>query len=328
MRYMLLALGICCVVAIGHAKVQASTALNGITVSPAIEQITLKPDQTTATYEAQVTNNTGNPVVINASAEDFTSLNQNGGISFINSDQINTNNPHGLLGYLSIGYSAIALGPGQNQKVPITILNADKLAVGGHYSALLFKVSGASNSKGNKVVINQVVSSLLFLSTYGQGTQTIGLTTPVIGSLFTTFPQTINAVFEDTGNTQTAPRGVVQILDSSSHVVSQAQINVDSSLILPQSKRLFTLNLTRTTKHVWPGIYHLRIYYRHDGQAGYSVYEQKFLFVNGSVIAAVIVVIILLAILVRKILLPKSRRPTKREPPKSGVKIPVAFDSE
>ena len=315
MKYLLLlSLVVGCALLAGLGKAYATPAVNGITVSPAIQQITLKANQNSAGFTAQVTNNTTSQVVLHISAEDFTSLNQNGGISFYNSGTINTNNPHGLLNFLSIGLTEIALGPHQSQAVPVTILNANQLAVGGHYAALLFKVVGTTNGHGNRVIINQAVSSLIFLSTFGQGTQTTALTTPVIGSVFTSFPHTINAVLSNNGNTQTTPRGYVQILDSSSKVVSQGQINIDSGLILPASKRLFTLNLMQTKKHVWPGIYHLKIYYRHDGQAKYSVYEQKFLFVNGIIALVVIVLIVALLGLVAYIYLPKSLYTVKRQP--------------
>jgi len=305
MRYLLLTLGVCCAIAIVNpARAQANPAVNGITISPIIEQITLSPSQTSATFETQVTNNTNSGVVITVGAQDFTALNQSGAISFYNSSPIRTSNPHGLLDYLSIGYPQIALQPHQSQAVPITILNANKLAVGGHYAALLFKAANLNSAKGNQVTINQVVSSLVFLSTYGQGTQTTDLTTPVVGSITTSFPQAINAVFGNNGNTQTTPRGVVQILNSSSAVVSQGQINIDSGLILPQSKRLFNLTLSQTKKRLWPGIYRLRVYYRHDGQTTYRVYEQKFLFVNRPIIIAAIVVILLLLALVARFFLP------------------------
>lgn len=326
MRYILSVLCFCGICFASLTTAHAAPIATGITVSPAIEQISLSQNQSSATYATQITNNTTAQVVISISAEDFTALNQTGSISFYNSNQLSSNNPHGLLNYLSIAYPEVALQPGQSQTVPVTILNANKLAAGGHYAALLFKVSHLASAKGNRITINQVVSSLVFLSTYGQGTQSVTLTTPVTGSLLTTLPQVINAVFVNTGNTQTAPRGYLQILDSSSRIVSQGQINTDSSLILPQSKRLFGLNLIQTKRHLWPGVYLLKIYYRHDGQTTYSVYEQKFLFVNQSIIAVNIAVLLALALLAGKFISSKFGRLVKSKPSKSKTKIPIIFE--
>jgi len=314
-KYLLLGLGVCSALLFGSSKAYAANpVVKGITVSPAIEQIILNPNQNTAGFTVQVTNNTPSQVVLNVSAEDFTTLDQNGGISFYNPTLINTNNPHGLLNFLSIGLSELALTPGQSQTVPISILNANQLAVGGHYSAILFKAAGSTNAHGNKVIINQAVSTLVFLSTYGQGTQTAALTTPVIGSLFTSFPQTINAVFSNTGNTQTTPSGYLQILDSSSRVVSQGQININSSLILPNSKRLFPLPLTQIKKHLWPGVYTLRIYYRHGNQNSYSLYQHRFLYVNGVLVLIIVVVITAIVLLAVRYTLPPTTYSAKRRP--------------
>ena len=143
-KYFLLSLGIgfAVIASTGHAYA-ALPKVNGITVSPAIEQLTLNPNQNTASFNEQVTNNTTNPVVLKIGAEDFTYLNQYGGLDFYNSS-VDTNS-HGLLDFLSIGFNQVALGPMQSQTIPISILNANKLAVGGHYAALLFKNSGPAD---------------------------------------------------------------------------------------------------------------------------------------------------------------------------------------
>jgi hypothetical protein len=292
---LLLALCIGCVVAADGYKAGASPAVKGITVSPAIVQISLSRGQTSATFASQVTNNTATTAVLSLGAEDFTALNQNGGVSFLGtSPKSANNNAHGLINSLVISSPQIVLKPGQSQVIPVTIANANSLAAGGHYAALTYKLDGLSTAKGNNVSVRQTIASLIFVSTYGQGTQTTDLTTPVINSLLTSFPQTINLVLENAGNTQTTPRGIVQIFNPSSKLVSQAIINVNSGLILPQSKRLFSLALPVGNKHLWPGVYDLKILYRHDGQTSYSVYNKKFLFINAPIIAAAVALLVLL----------------------------------
>ena len=279
---------------VGH--VEASSKLNGITVSPSIQQINLSQNQTTETISSEVTNNTASTIAINITAEDFTSLNQTGGINFYNSSQINNKDTHGLVDYIRIPAPTIVLSPGQSQSVPVMIINADKLAPGGHYAALIFKLANLAGAKGNNVLINQAVSSLIFLSTYGHGTQTLSLTNSVIGSITTTLPKTLNLVFENSGNTQTTPSGIVQLLDSSSKLISQTQINTGSSLILPVSDRLFTLNLTQTAKTGWFGLDQLKIMYRHDGQTNYLVYNKRFLYINQGLLTTVVIIGLLIVI--------------------------------
>jgi hypothetical protein len=185
--------------------------------------------------------------------------------------------------------------------VPITVLNANQLAAGGHYAAIVYKVNGQTTKGSNNVSINQAVSSLVFLSTYGTGTQTTTLQSVISGSLLTNFPSSISLVIQNSGNTQTTPRGNIQIINSKGVVVSQDQINTISSLILPGSNRLFNFPVERTKTHIWPGYYTLKIYYRYDGQVGYNVYQKKFLYVGWPIIAGFVAIIILLLVfLVRK----------------------------
>jgi hypothetical protein len=306
MKYLIATLVIACILICTTSVSQAMpTSVKGVTVSPAIEQINLTPNQTLASYDSQVTNNTNTPVELSIGAEDFTSLNLNGGVSFLGKN--NNSSSHGLASYLFITSPQFTLNPGQSQVVPIKVLNTNKLATGGHYAALTYKLQNSNNAKGNAVAIQQTVSSLLFVSTYGQGTQATDLTTPVIGSFFTSFPQNLNVVFGNSGNTQTTPRGIVQIMNSSSKVVAQAIINTNSGLILPQSKRLFNLNLMSLgSQHLWPGIYTLRITYNHDGQSTYRIYQQKFLFISLPILLIAIGLILLGFILIARKLLPES----------------------
>jgi hypothetical protein len=304
MKYLFALFSICCIVAATCYTAQAAPAVvKGITVSPAIEQISLSQNQTSATFTSQITNNTTAPVILSIGAKDFTALNETGGVGFLRTSSPDSTS-HGLANSLLITHPQVTLSPGQSQMIPITIQNVNKLASGGHYAALTYKLQNVANGKGNNVSVEQTVSSLIFLSTNGEGTQTSELTTPVIGSFFTTFPKSLNVVFANSGNTQTTPRGVVQILNSSSKVVSQAIVNVDSSLILPQSSRLFNLSLIpQGTVHLSPGIYTLRITYNHDGHKGATIYQQKFLFLNKSIVIVVIFVVLVgVIVLARKFL--------------------------
>lgn len=323
MKYLLISL-LLFVVCIGinsSAKATSLTA-SGITISPAIEQISLSPSQNSANFSIQITNNTKQPVIINISARDFTSLNQYGGIGFLTGNQSMLANGHGLANDLNIGLTQLALAASQSQNVPIIINNANSLAAGGHYTAINYNIHGPASKKANSVTINQSLSTLVFLSTSGQGTQTTTLSTPVISRFAATFPKTVSLVFSNSGNTQTVPRGVVQIYKKPTSIISQATINIDSGLILPSSSRLFNLKLTNMSSgHLWPGIYHLKVYYRHDGQTGYYIYQRSFLYLSSGLLIAISSLIILAVILL--ITIRKKPKPVKS--PKI-VKINIKTD--
>ena len=283
---LLLVASLCMV--IGHAvRVSADQSTGGITISPYIEQLSLSKNQTTASYTITVTNNSDSLELIHLKTVDFTNLNEHGEIGFLTPTQTKRD-PYSLVNNVSFAYPELAIGPHQTNTVPIQIINAEKLASGGHFGAILFSINNPEAGSGTSVTVNQDSASLLFLSTTGAGTQALSLATPLINNFYASLPTTVNAVFTNTGNTQTIPYGLAQLTNDKGDVVAQGQLNTNSSLILPESKRLFMIYLRPTTNHLPPGKYHLAFKYRTDNQAGFTVYQQTFLMVNQSYILSAI----------------------------------------
>jgi hypothetical protein len=277
----------------------ASSITNGITVSPAIQQISLAKNQVTANFNVEIINNTNSQQFVEASSQDFTYLNENGAVSFFNST-LNKNDTHGLVNFMNIGLPEIALAPHQSKVVPVTIFGANKLSDGGHYAAIVFKAYPLNTKKSNFAFI-QAVSSLVFLSTYGGGTQNLSLDTVIISSVDINLPEQITTVIGNSGNTQTAPSGYVQILNPQHKLVSQSQINVFQVLILPQSKRLLVVNLNHPHQFLWPGFYTVKIFYDHSGQTKYMVYQKRvFLITEPFLIVIIVFVIVFVGWIIRR----------------------------
>jgi hypothetical protein len=334
MRRLLLALG---TVSILFSFCQTTAADNpttdGLSISPYLEQIALNPNENSETYSIELTNHYSTTVLVHISAQDFTNLNESGQVQFLSPTQ-DSNNPYSIDHNLQFAYPEIAIGPNQSREIPVTIVNAQSLATGGHYGAVIVKVVGSA-SNGNNVVINQAIASLLFLNTVGQGTQSLSLTTPILNKFYMTFPGTIDTVFTNTGNTQTTPRGVIQITRGSNKIVSQALINANSSLVLPDSKRLFPITLQQTTKLLLPGKYTFKVYYRYAGQSAYTVYQQKFYYIGIPfiILAFCIAILLVLMLKYRHYIIPKRKKEKKNKTVKKidtpkRKKISVQDDSE
>jgi hypothetical protein len=276
-----------------------STAGHGITISPAAQQLSLSKGQDSLTFNIGIANNTPNSVVVGLSALDFTSLNQSGGIRFLTTTQQKESNLHYLASSLSFVLPQLALAPSQNIVTPVTINNANQLSPGGHYAAVIFKINSAPlKDTKNPVNINEAVSSLVFVSTQGSGTQSLVLQYVSIGSLFTHFPTATSVILADSGNTQTIPSGVIQILDSRKNIVSQVQINTTSNLILPQLNRLFDFQLTSLKTRPATGYYTFKFYYKTSGQNAYSLYQKRFLYISPQVLYLSITIVVLLLVLI------------------------------
>lgn len=279
----------------------ATPASGGITVSPAIEQIVFDPGQTAATFPAKITNNTGENITVAVSAKDFVASGQNGGIRFLG---LSDNDSHSLVSALIFGQPQVAIAAGQAVTIPITVSNTSSLATGGHYAAIVYRVIERGIAGGNTVNATPAVSTLVFVSTTGGGTQQVRLAAPTIGTVQATLPTSLNLVFGNTGNTQTTLRGLVQVYGIDNQLVSQGIINIDSGLILPGSERLFSVNLgTQAQGLRWPGFYYVRVAYRHDGQTDYTVYQRRFLYISVPFVIGCIALIIVLGIALRRLIL-------------------------
>jgi hypothetical protein len=270
-----------------HGKVEAATLkTTGLSVSPAIEQINLANHQTTATFSSQVTNDTKYPVTVIVSVDDFTALNNSGGVAFINNNSL-VDNSHGLAKSMVPAYTQFALGPGETQTIPVSI-DATNLAPGGHYGAILYKVIPTQlASRKNAISSNEEISSLVFLTTFNNGSQIVKLDKPSTRSLYFKMPTSIDLVFMNTGNTQTSPRGIVKVLNSKNKEIGRGIINIDSGLVLPDTSRLYVVSLRNEVGHVYPGTYHFQVSYRADNALTSTIYSKNFYFINQPIIILV-----------------------------------------
>ncbi len=263
---------------IGYADSRAGSTGVGASVSPAIEQISLQPNQDTTNFTATITNNYSSPVVASLSSKDFSSFTSTGGINFVtNKDQKAIHN-HGLADNILFGLNDVEIMPHSSQEVPIIVTNALKLAPGGHYALIQYSINNISTLTPGNIHVKGSVSTVLFVTTSVNGVQSLVLTKPILGSFMFSFPSTINLVFTNYGNTQTSPYGTIEILTASSKVISRAQINVGSGLILPGSSMLFEEKMSSTKYYLLPGFYQLRLTYHTGLSNSVSVYRQTFFY--------------------------------------------------
>lgn len=297
---------------------QKSFSYNGITVSPAVNKVTLGIGQKDAVLNIAVTNNTKQVVDLSASAIDFKSLNNSGGLAFIGAGSNQLSNKHGLADWIVFPTPQIHLEPNQSIPVPVTIQNRDDLPPGGHYAAVLFKaVNPPANIGANHVPINQVVSSLVFVQKLGGEKYGIKLAAPKVPTSWFHMPTNVNLSFTNTGNTQEVPYGVVTITDPFGTEVARGQINTDQTLVLPDSTRIYRTPLLKTSRAWYTGVYKVHVAYRSDGISNYQHVKSDFYYVNFGFFGLVLLIILVFGIVVRKSpkLLRSARRKLKRLTP-------------
>jgi len=274
-----------------YAAPPASITYQGISLTPAIVQIPLKAGDVTANFTIQVTNNTKAPQTLAVSSLDFRSLNETGGLTFIGND---VNNKHGLASWLDGPTQPVSVAPGATNTLKFMIENRSDLAPGGHYAAILFEATNSGTGKsGNHVALNQVVSTLVFVSKLTAGAKpAISFThASTNGNLFKR-PDTANIVFRNTGNLQSIPRGLVVISSPFSHELERGIINTDSSLLLPDATRLYQVPLHTSGNGWWLGHFHGQISYRYGGQNQFQTARFSFWYINPFIVLFLGVIVV------------------------------------
>lgn len=259
---------------VGH--VSAATS-NGSTmgVSPALQTLVARKGQSQITYNVTLTNTSKEAQTVSLTAADFTAFKTSGQAEFL--DPSKPDKDHGLASSFELVAPQLLINPGENRLIPITLSGLDKLTPGGHYGAILFKTSVPSSPKTSNIMVTQTVASLVFLSTEGQGNYQLKLLPQETSLAFFGLPQTLNFVFDNTGNIQATPRGYVAITGPRG-LINKTVINSESALVLPGTQRLIQTPLNLRSFLQLPGIYTVRTYYKYQGANDYSYHFKRVVF--------------------------------------------------
>lgn len=267
----------------------------GITISPALHDITLQPGQERAVFELSITNSSNQAQEFELSLANFGDLNQTGGLLFAGEGSKALKGRYGLKEWASLGQSAVTAAPNSTVKVPVEIRNDEALKPGGHYGAVL--VSPVSDGDSKQVRINQVATALLFVKKLGGEVYKLNLKEYRLETSLFKAPGSATVEFQNNGNVHLTPRGTITIKDPSGKVVRQGIINQESTIVLPESQRRLDVPLQSAGRSLLPGVHTVAVSYRYDERAEFTTEESKFLHVNGLTAISIIIVLMLLLIL-------------------------------
>jgi hypothetical protein len=256
--------------------IQPGTAA-GVTISPPFREVVLQPDRPTAQFNLTVRNDTAVTQAFRLTVQDFGSLDESGGVAFLGTKASDLEYKYGLAGWLIPGTDSISLEPGQTRKVNLTIENRSSLTPGGHYAAvLLTSQSSPENGQKPRVVIKQVLSSLVLVKKVGGEVYGLALDRIEVASNLLKPPDKLKLRFQNSGNVHVVPRGTVELKDPRGHIVNKGLINPESTWILPESFRLYSSSLRQTNAAWLPGRYTLEVKYRYDGKADFETSSRTF----------------------------------------------------
>ena len=251
---------------------------NGITVSPAIKELTLTQDQTELQFNFTLRNNTDETVTLQLSAVDFGALDETGGVAFVGQSSEQTTK-YGLREWMRFSTNTVVLEPNESKEQTAIIDNKESLAPGGHYGAILATpVQSEATANEPRVAVNPTVSVLVLLKKQGGENYSLNLEDPQISGWRFSWPDSIALRFQNAGNVHVVPRGTVIVKDVRGKEVARGTINEDSSAVLPETFRVMTVPLRQSASHWVPGSYTIDISWRYDGSEDLQNNVVKFYF--------------------------------------------------
>lgn len=275
-------------------SVMASTKPTGITISPAFQQIKVPGDSVQQPLTFTITNDKSAIQNLKLSSADFNTLSETGGLFFVGANPTDIQKKYGLIKWLQLPYTELSLHPGQTVAVHANILNKASMAPGGHYGAINITVENATGGLTNNINVRPVASTLLFVTKIGGDTHKLDLANVSVKHSIFSLPNSVILDFRNVGNTHLIPRGIVKIVNPSGKLISQGTINQNSDIILPESKREYTVDLRQLSSATSFGKYKLYVDFRIDGIDQPRGYQSSFWIVPMSWVVAGAIVLVLL----------------------------------
>ena len=291
------------VVVFGRAAGAATQQPQGITVSPAFQQVQVPDGVAEQPVNFTITNDKTAPQTVNLSVADFNTLNESGGLFFVGTNPTALQKKYGLAKWISLPSKQLTIPAKKTVTVQASILNLPTLTPGGHYGALMIALAGGQGGN-NSIGVKPIASSLLFITKVPGDTHRLSLSNVYVKHSLTTLPKNVSLRFYNGGNTHVVPRGVVKLIDPKGNTVSQGTINQSSGIILPVSYRVYQVDLNKISQSNELGSYKLAVDFRFDGISQFRSYQTSFVYVPVIYVATLIAilagVIILVVIFVRK----------------------------
>lgn len=261
-------------------SLDAQESSNGLTVSPAFQEIILDQKEAQQDFFVSLSNTSERTVTLRIAKYDFGTLDESGGVAFLGASN-DLEKKYALASWMYPEKDVLTLGPGETRRVLVIVKNSDTLGPGGHYGALTFSVEDVARDAmtGDGVSVNQLFSTLIFVKKLGGEKYQLALESLSYESKTFSFQDRIRLRFVNEGNVHLVPRGIVSVSDPFERMIAKGVINQESTLILPESGRAYSLSLEQISQSFIPGWYTIETAYRYDGKDDFAKTSLRFIFI-------------------------------------------------
>lgn len=228
----------------------AQTAKNTVSVMPQITRLDLSVDKPEA--EIIYTNSTLLPIELSLTVENVKELEDRNPVGILDAKE-SANYKYALASWVYLDRQNIIIQPGEKQAVKITI-DYKKLSPGGHYGAILAELKQSKDNK--KIKLKGVLTSLLFVrASTGNEIEAAKINSfgPIRQGF--EFPKEFLLRFQNTGNVDLTPYGLIEVRDQRNKLVAKSIINEGSFITLPEAIRRYDIPIIKIDKFILPGKY-------------------------------------------------------------------------
>lgn len=227
---------------------------NTISVMPQITRLDLSVDKP----EAQIiyTNNTKDLIELALTVENVKELEERNPVGLVNPAE-SANYKYALASWVYLDRQNVQIGPGETQTINVNI-DQEKLSPGGHYGAILAEIKQADVSK--EIKLKGVLTSLLFVrASTGFEIEEAKISSfdPARSGL--EFPESFVLRFQNTGNVDLTPYGLIEIKDFRGSIVAKSIVNEGSLSTLPESIRRYDIPVNNLQSVILPGRYTVEV---------------------------------------------------------------------
>lgn len=245
------------------------------TLEPMLQEVVLGSEEQKE-IEIVLTNTTSAVTTFYLKVIDFGSLDESGGIAFLGGSRT-LESKYSLASWMKPEKQSVTLDPGASETLRLTVENTASLAPGGHYGAVVFQSGNDSpQSVTNTIAIQQMIASLVFVKKLGGADPLLNLREVKRDQNWFHIDREIEIRFHNPGNVHVVPRGTIKITDPIGKLRYRGVINEASSLVLPESERLYKISLDQLSRTILPGWYSFTLEYRFDGETGVKLWEDRF----------------------------------------------------
>jgi hypothetical protein len=253
------------------------SARQSITVTPQIHKIDLSRDPAEAIFLYK--NATDATIELEFSVQDFKDFTEEGVPSFLEPED-SESYKYGLSSWVQLSSRSLVIPANSERSVKVYI-DKTRLPIGGHYSSLLAEIKNSADENKN-VKLRAILASLIFVrsgSEYNREEGKIVTFTP--RSSLLEFPQYFDLRFQNTGNIDVIPHGLVEVFDTLGSKTARGIINENSLISLPETIRKYKIPVKSVALFQVPGLYRAKMELRF-GQSERVIRKEISFFSFGS----------------------------------------------